>query len=78
MNCFKPFNPYILIAGFLLILSLDATSQSCFNSDFESGNIDGYSAFIGNIASDGTIRIDNQVCLLHNIEFFLLQKAMIL
>ncbi len=45
----------------LSLISSDALAQGCFNSDFESGDVDGYTTYVGNIASDGTIRIDNQV-----------------
>ena len=54
-------NLKILLFILISFIGLDVYSQGCFNSDLETGNLDGYTPFVGNIAGDGTITINNQV-----------------
>ena len=49
-----------IILFLLFICNYSIYSQNCFNSDFETGDVDGYTTYTGMIASDGTITIDNQ------------------
>jgi len=47
----------ISLFGFVLI-AINSFSQNCYNSDFESGDLSGYEAYIGEIQEDGTIIIN--------------------
>ncbi len=50
----------LLVLSIALIFPLIACGQNCFNSNFETGNLSGYSSFVGKIADDGTITVDDQ------------------
>ncbi len=36
------------------------SSQNCFNANFETGDLSGYTSFVGRISSDGIITVNNQ------------------
>ena len=63
----------LILFTLLSLITFKATSQGCFNSDFETGNLEGFTPFIGNILGDGTITINNQVLspAQHKVHFVL-------